>query len=157
MNPINLQEGKKGESYTCPFTRRDFLTKVMPACTIGCLGLCGAVSLSGLRADTLPDPEKHKFDMDYPQPLTLRQYMSRQLTSCIEPLKAVESEMGEERLLRILHDFSIKKGEEQGDAFAKQYPDRDFSRTMSGSETAKCSPSLHMKSSRTRKRHSRSM
>ncbi len=126
MNPPELDYEKVTKS-PCTFTtRRCFLTRVVPACAVGCLGLCGAVSFAEQEADPPPDAEKHKFDKDFPYPLTLRQYMSRQLTKITEPLKAIESEIGEERLLRILHDFSIKQGEAQGDQFAKKYPDRDF-------------------------------
>ncbi|MFG1690974.1 L-2-amino-thiazoline-4-carboxylic acid hydrolase [Gemmatimonadota bacterium] len=106
--------------------RRDFLTRVMPACAIGCLGICDPTNLAALGAEALPCQEKHKFDEDFPVPLTLRQYMSRQLRSGGQVLKAIEGEIGEDELLRILSDYSIGRGEAQGQGSAEQYPDRDF-------------------------------
>ena len=94
-----------------PMERRNFLTKVMPACAFGCLGVCGPTHLTELWAGCLPSQEKHRFDEDFPFPLTLRQYMSRQLTSGAQVLKALEREIGEEALLPILRDFSISRGE----------------------------------------------
>ncbi len=127
MNPLDQHEEKKRRIDTPSFSRRDFLTKVVPACAVGCLGICGGASFAAQGADPLSDPEKHKFDQDFPYPMTLRQYMSRQLTRCTQPLKAIESEIGEKKLLRILHDFSIRKSEDEGRKYAKQYPERDFS------------------------------
>jgi hypothetical protein len=123
MNP--LQE-KKSRLCIPSLSRRDFLTKAVPGCAIGCLGFCGAMSLAAKVAAHLPDPEKHKFDKEFPFPLTVRQYMSRQVSGVIEPLKAIQSEIGEERLLRILHDYSIRRSAIEGEKYAKQYPRRDF-------------------------------
>ncbi len=109
-----------------PMERRAFLTRVMPACAIGCLGICDPTNLMALGAEPLPCQEKHKFDEDFPYPLTLRQYMSRQLRSGAEVLKAIESDIGEDELLRILHDHSISRGETRVQGVVQQYPDRDF-------------------------------
>jgi hypothetical protein len=127
MNPLDPQEDKINKFNSPLTTRRSFLTRVMPACAVGCLGICAGVAFAEQGTDPPPDPEIHKFDKKFPYPLTLRQYMSRQLTKSTEPLKAIESEIGEKKLLRILHDFSVKKGEAQGEEFAKRHPDRDFS------------------------------
>ena len=109
-----------------PMERRDFLTRAMPACAIGCLGICGLTSVAALGAEPSLPQERHKFDADYPLPLTLRQYFSRQLGSSADVLKAVAGEIGEEELLRILRKLSDASGEAQGREVAKQYPDRDF-------------------------------
>lgn len=126
MNPLELHQKKVTKFDSPPTTRRGFLTRVVPACAVGCLGLCGTLSFAEQGAEPPPEGEKHKFDKDFPYPLTLRKYMSRQLTRVTEPLKAIESEIGEEKLLRILHDFSVKQGEAQGEQLAQKYPDRDF-------------------------------
>ena len=105
--------------------RRDFFRRVMPACALGCLGVCGAPGVAALAAEPLPCQEKHKFDEELP-PLTLRQYFSRQLSSGIRVLKAVEEEIGEEELLRILRDHSFSRGEGQTQAAAEGEPDRNF-------------------------------
>ena len=127
MKTLESQEHKIGIFDSPSLTRRGFLTRVMPACAVGCLGLCGAAAFAQQGTDPPPDPEKHKFDKEFPFPLTLRQYMTRQVTNCVEPLKAIEKEIGEKKLLQILHDFATKKGEAQGGELAKRYPDRDFS------------------------------
>ena len=70
--------------------RRAFLTRVMPACALGGLGICEPTNLAAFGAEAPPCQEKHKFDEDFPYPLTLCQYMSRQLRSGAEVLKAFE-------------------------------------------------------------------
>ena len=105
--------------------RRDFLTGVMPACAIGCMGICVPPALMALGEEPPRCQEKHKFDEDFPS-LTYREYFSRQLSTGARTLKAIESAIGEEELLRILHDHSVSHGRTRGQEFAKQYPDRDF-------------------------------
>ena len=126
LNPLELQEGKMKKLDSTYFTRRDFLVRAIPACAISCLGVCGGMSIADQGADPSPDPEKHRFDKEFPYPLTLRQYFSRQLTKITEPLKAIENEIGEKKLLPILHEFSIRKSEAEGGELAKKSPNRDF-------------------------------
>ncbi len=126
MSPLEPQADKTKEFDFPLINRRNFLTRVVPACAVGCVGICAAVSCAEPVADSPPDPEKHKFDTEFPYPMTLRQYMSRQLTKVTEPLKAIASEIGEEKLVRILHDHSMQTGAAQGEYLAKQFPDRDF-------------------------------
>ena len=104
--------------------RRDFIRRVMPACALGCLGVCGSAGAAALATESLPCQEKHKFDEELP-PLTLRQYFSRQLSTGLEPLMAIREEIGEEKLIRILEGYSFARGAEQGkeDSEAREVTD----------------------------------
>ncbi len=105
--------------------RRDFLTGVMPACAVGCMGICIPPALLAVGEGRAHCQQKHKFDEAYP-PLTLREYFSRVLGPGCELLKAFEHEIGEEELLRILRTYSFNRGKDRGQAVAARYPERDF-------------------------------
>lgn len=119
----------KPESFL--FERRDFIRRVMPACALGCLGVCGSAGAAmAAAAKSLPcqqqEEEKHKFDAEFPVPLTLRQYFSRQLGATIEPLQAVAAEIGEDRLIPILEEYSFERGAEQGRTDSEMRKVTDF-------------------------------
>lgn len=107
--------------------RRDFIRRVMPACALGCLGVCGSAGAATLAAGSLPwqEEEKHKFDEELP-PLTLRQYFSRQIGASIRPLKAVAAEIGEDKLIPILEKYGFDRGAEKGKADSERRGVTDF-------------------------------
>jgi hypothetical protein len=97
----------------------------VPACAIGCLAASGPALLRASISDPFPSEGEHEFDRDY-GPLTLRQYFERQLGSGARVLKGIETEIGEDQLLRALHSYSIKEGRARGQKFVQRYPGRDF-------------------------------
>lgn len=105
--------------------RRAFLSRVVPACALGCTGVCIPPALAAVAKDPPPCQETHKFDQELP-PFTLRQYFARQLASGIRVLKAIEAEIGEEELQRILLDHSYQRGAGQGEELAAENPEKDF-------------------------------
>jgi hypothetical protein len=110
--------------------RRDFLRRVMPACALGCLGVCSSTGAAvAAAARPLPcqvqEAQKHKFDEELP-PLTLRQYFARQLGVGVEPLQAVAAEIGEDKLIPILEKYSFARGAEQGREDSERREVTDF-------------------------------
>jgi hypothetical protein len=111
--------------------RRDFIRRVVPTCALGCLGVCGSAGAAvAAAAKALPcqeeQEEKHKFDAEFPVPLTLRQYFARQLGVAIEPLQAVAADIGEDRLIPILERYSFERGSEQGSGDSDRRGVTDF-------------------------------
>lgn len=116
------------KSHSLTIERRDFLRRVMPACALGCLGVCGsagAATLAAARSLPCQEEAKHKFDAEIPK-MTLRQYFSRQLGSGVEPLKAVAEAIGEDRLIPILEKYSFDRGTKQGKADSERRDVTDF-------------------------------
>lgn len=107
--------------------RRDFIRRVMPACALGCLGVCGSAGAATLAPSSLPcqEEQKHKFDEEFP-PLTLRQYFARQLGVGVEPLQAVAAEIGEDKLIPILEKYSFARGAKQGKEDSERRGVTDF-------------------------------
>lgn len=117
-------------------SRRRFLTRVMPACSLVCLGAAGR-SLwgepTGMRqdqqeADKSPrDENMHKFDREFPRKLTNRQLMELMYGREFIPfLKHLSAELGEARLIPLLEQHADAKGKEVGPLLVKQFGDSDF-------------------------------
>ncbi len=100
--------------------RRKFITSVIPACAITCLG-SNAAFASILRAEAnLIQEKKHKFDNNFEQKLTYRQLLGRQFRNFIILAKALEKEMGKEKA----HAFLKKVSTEGQTNFGKQQASR---------------------------------
>jgi len=106
--------------------RREFLGKVIPACTILCAGFGSALAGSVSEKDFLEFQEKHKFDSELPIQLPLRDYFKRVSSVNIKMLEEIGKEIGEEKLLGILRRSAYKNGLTKGEQAAKRYPDKDF-------------------------------
>jgi hypothetical protein len=113
-------------------TRRRFLTRVVPACSLVCLGATGR-SLWGdhalMRQDQQEtDKAKHKFDQEFPQKLTNRQLMDLMYGREFIPfLEHLSSEIGNDKLIPMLEQHAEGKGREVGATLAKQFKGNDFS------------------------------
>ncbi|MFC2142335.1 L-2-amino-thiazoline-4-carboxylic acid hydrolase [Acidobacteriota bacterium] len=117
-------------------SRRRFLSRVVPACSLVCLGAAGR-SLwgepTGIRqdqqeADKSPRNENmHKFDREFPRKLTNRQFMDVMYGREFIPfLKLMSAEIGEDRLIPMLEKHSEAEGLEVGTMLAKQFGGSDF-------------------------------
>lgn len=107
-------------------SRRQFFSHVMPACALTCLGTGKILGFSPSRWDSPAQEEKHKFDSPFDRPLTYRQFFSVHYGEFIQLTKALEKEMGQEKLL----DFLKKKTQAQlfnvGQQQAKRSSDNSF-------------------------------
>ena len=109
-------------------SRRRFLTQVMPACSLVCLGAAGR-SLWGEPTGILQeaDKTKHKFDQEFPQKLTNRQFMDLMYGREFIPfLKLMSAEIGEDKLIPMLEKHSEAEGLEVGTMLAKRFGGSDF-------------------------------
>lgn len=109
------------------FSRRLFLSKVLPACSLVCLGASsGLLGFSPAVKKTLQEA-KHKFDEEFPVKFTGRQLMSMVWgRNYIPLLKFLSEELGKERLITLLKKHAEERGTEMGKRFAEQSGGGDF-------------------------------
>jgi hypothetical protein len=110
------------------FSRRLFLSKILPACSLACLGASsGLLGFSPEFVKTLQEA-KHKFDEEFPRKFTGRQLMSMTYgRNYIPLLKFLSEEIGRDRLISLLKKHAAEQGTEIGKMFAKQSGGNDFS------------------------------
>jgi L-2-amino-thiazoline-4-carboxylic acid hydrolase len=131
MAKIDLRSDKGGTVKTKDSSsgcdRRQFLAGLMPACVLTCLGARNVWG-SGLRAaEPLLQEAKHKFDAPFDRPLTFRQLFGARYAEFIQLAKALEKEMGQEKLLAFLKKNTEARLFQVGQLQAKQSPDQTFS------------------------------
>ena len=107
-------------------TRRRFLTEIMPACSMACLcsGNIWASSLSGKNA--FFQEEKNKFEKEYGQKMTYKDFWYQQWNEFVTLAKALEREMGKEKLIEFLKKTTTEQWIKRGQAQAKRSPDNSF-------------------------------
>ncbi len=99
-----MKELEKNQS-----SRRDFLTKTVPACAMSCLAASTVFAKSPMIAKSLFEQEKHKFDKELPGPnLTSRRIARMRHRSFINFARFLQQELGEEEVIAL-----IKKNKEQ--------------------------------------------
>lgn len=107
-------------------SRRRFLTAIMPACSIACLGngSIWASSLSG--KNTFFQEEKHKFEREYGRKMTYKDFWYQQWNEFVTLAKALEKEMGKDKLIEFLKKTTTEQWIKRGQAQAKRSPDNSF-------------------------------
>ncbi len=106
--------------------RRRFLATLMPACALTCLGArpLPGTSFPGATSDF--QDTKHKFDEAFDRPLTFRQFFGARYGEFIQLAKALEKEMGQDKLLDFLSKNTEARLFQAGQRQAKQSPDQSF-------------------------------
>lgn len=110
------------------FSRRRFISRVVPACSLACLGSCrslwgGAFPHIGQAAEKT----KHKFDQEFPLKLTNRQVIEAMYGREFIPfLKMLSAEIGDEKLIPMLEKYAEGKGKDVGALLARQFKGSDF-------------------------------
>jgi hypothetical protein len=109
------------------FSRRMFLSKILPACSLACLGASsGLLGFSPTMMKSLQEA-KHKFDEEIPTKFTGRQLVSMVYRRNYIPLlKFLSEELGKERLITLLKKHADDRGTELGKSFAVQSGGNDF-------------------------------
>lgn len=102
---------------TTKLSRRDLITKVMPACALTCIAPCQALGMS--------EPGKkifqgHKFDTELEGKMTYRQLFQRQYYNFIEFGKALKKELGDKEAIELIKKLSDKSSIERGKVQAQQ-------------------------------------
>ena len=107
--------------------RRRFISQVLPACSLVCLG--AGSNLLGFS----PSPgkafqkAKHKFDNEFPMKLTNRQFMTFMYSRDYIPLlKFLADEFGKERLIELLKEHTAEKSLGVGKMMAGRAGGNDF-------------------------------
>ena len=100
-------------------SRREFFNQVLPACALFYVGIGPSITPANL---SLTD----KFDKDFPFKLTIRSYFQRLAKRRIDMLKAIEEDIGEERLIKILSKMAYKNGVNLGNNLAIRLKKNDF-------------------------------
>jgi hypothetical protein len=109
------------------FTRRRFISRIMPACSLVCLGAGRNLWGHSRKIEQAAEKGKHKFDQEFPRKLTNRQLMDLMYGREFIPfLKLMSEEIGDEKLIPILEQYAAGKGKEVGALLAKQFKGNDF-------------------------------
>ena len=108
------------------WNRRQFLATLMPACALTCLGAKNVLGGNPAIGEFPAQETKHKFDAPFDRPLTFRQFFSAQYGEFIKLAKALENEMGREKLLDFLKKNTEARLYQIGQQQAKQSPDQSF-------------------------------
>ncbi len=106
-------------------SRRQFVTRVMPACALACMA-GGRIPAFGQSDETSEPADVHMFDLDSGRKLTNRQLMNYRYGEFIQLAKALKPEMGEDRLIELLKKTTTERMRSYGERQAKNSPDNNF-------------------------------
>jgi hypothetical protein len=106
-------------------SRRQFLTAVMPACALTCLGFKFALAQETKKTPAAGEETQpaHLFDAEYPRKLTYRQHFSNRYREAIQLAQALQEEMGEEKTIDFLKRDTSKRLLAYGKSQASQSDD----------------------------------
>ncbi|UCE06335.1 MAG: L-2-amino-thiazoline-4-carboxylic acid hydrolase [bacterium] len=108
-------------------SRRQFITKILPACSMICMGGGFAFAHASNKNDPFfQDDEKHKFDSKMDKILTYRQYMKLRYGEFIQIVKAFASEFGKDKVSDFLNKNTSEKMLKYGQSQAKKSTDNNF-------------------------------
>lgn len=107
-------------------TRRQFISRALPVCSIACLGGGGIPAWTPSKANTFFQKEKHKFDNEFKRKMTYKDYWNARFREFIYLAKAMEKEMGKEKLIEFLKKTTTEKWIKRGQEHANRSPDNSF-------------------------------
>jgi hypothetical protein len=97
--------------------RRDFITKVFPACSLMCFGKMKVLTGICSAGETSIIQEAHMFDREFTRKLTHRQWVQSINRNFIEFAQAVKQEFGKEQTIELIKklatEFNLKRGQKQ--------------------------------------------
>jgi hypothetical protein len=100
-------------------SRREFFSHLLPACALCYIGIDLSIPAQNLG---LTD----KFEKDIPFKMNIRSYFQRLAKRRIDMLKAIEEDIGEEKLIKILSKMAYKNGANNGKNLAVKLGKNDF-------------------------------
>lgn len=108
-------------------TRRQFITRIIPACSMMCMGSGFAFAhASPTNNPFAQEEEKHKFDNEMDKLLTYRQYMKLRYGEFIQIVKAFAEEFGKDKVIDFLKKRDRVNMLKYGQNQAKKSPDNSF-------------------------------
>jgi hypothetical protein len=116
-------------SKNTPFSgisRRQFISSVVPACSMACLGAGNLFSFPSPGMEAVLQEEKHKYEKEYGRKLSIKQFYAVRYGEFIRFAKAMENEIGKEKLIEILKKNTHERLVKTGQNHAKNSPDNSF-------------------------------
>ncbi len=108
-------------------TRRDFLTKAVPACAVSCLAANRVFASSPWIGKSLFDQEEHKFDKEIPGlKMTYRRMAAIRNRSFIRFARFLQEEIGEERVIKLIKKQTEQRLKEQAKKDLERLGKSDF-------------------------------
>ena len=111
---------------TSGLTRRRFISRILPACSIACLGGGGIPAWTPSKSNAFFQEEKHKFDREYKRKITYKDFWKERFREFIYLAKAMEKEMGKDKLIEFLKKTATEKWIKRGKEHANRSPDNSF-------------------------------
>lgn len=109
------------------FNRRRFISRILPACSLACLGANSNMLGFSPFMKKAAQETTHKFDEEFPRKLTYRQVMELMYGRVFIPfVKFMSDEIGKEKLIPMLRKDAAIRGEDVGKRMVKQYKGNDF-------------------------------
>ncbi len=122
--------------------RRQFVTRVMPACALTCIA---GRALAFAQAEGTDEEEPaHKFDKKLPFELTNRQFVTSKYREYIALGKALKGELGNKRALELLKRVTTDEMLAMGKRQAENSPDDSFQTYVGGFRGDRYKDSLTM-------------
>jgi len=107
-------------------SRRQFISKAMPACSVACFGAGHLLAWRPAEAKAVFQEEKHKFDNELQRKLTVKQFYATQYREFIQLAKALEKEMGKDKLIEFLKKATQERMLKMAQNHAKNSTDNSF-------------------------------
>lgn len=108
-------------------TRRDFLTKAVPACAVSCLAANRVFASSLWIGKSLFDQEEHKFDKEIPGlKMTYRKLAVLRSQNFIRFARFLQEEIGEERVIKLIKKQTEQRLKEQAKKDLERLGKSDF-------------------------------
>ncbi|MFC2134602.1 L-2-amino-thiazoline-4-carboxylic acid hydrolase [Bacteroidota bacterium] len=107
-------------------SRRNFLTKFVPACALTC---AFGKDIFGMTPGILPQEKqqsKHIFDAELDNKITYRQLMRLRYRNSMNMMNALEKEFGKEKTIKFLKKATTERLTKLGQAQAKDSPDNSL-------------------------------
>ena len=107
-------------------SRRNFLTKAVPACALSCAICKDVFALTKSSTDQEKQQSNHKFDQNYDKQLTFREFMRTRYGETMNLMKSLGKEMGKEEAIEFLKKTTTENWLKRGKAQADGSPDNSF-------------------------------
>jgi hypothetical protein len=106
--------------------RREFITRMLPACSALCLGGGKVLAFAPSGHGSLIQQETHIFDQEYPRKLTYKQFFATRYGEYIRLARALEKEFGKEKTIELLKKFTTENMMQYGQMQAQKATDRNL-------------------------------
>jgi len=115
------------ESNVLETSRRQFISRVLPACSAMCLGGGKLFSMTTSESSSIFQQDKHPFQQEMRRKLTYRQLFDQRLKGKFIPiLLALSQEIGKEKFLEILKKASFEDNKKLGQRIAERVPEKSL-------------------------------